>query len=63
MGGDYAPQKIVEGAILATKLKESLSYLGRRCRKINRVLEQHKADRSRIEVVHTTEVIEGRINR
>ncbi len=60
MGGDNAPKEIVKGAILATKLNKelSLTLVGDE-EKINCVLDEQKADRSHIEVVHATEVIEG----
>ena len=60
MGGDNAPKEIVKGAVLASQLNKELclTLVGDEG-EINRILEEEKADRSHIDVVHTTEVIEG----
>ena len=60
MGGDYAPQSPVLGAIEAAK------EIGHECKivlfgdkaQIETILEQEKADSSMFEIVHTTEVID-----
>lgn len=58
MGGDYAPDAIVAGSVMAVnKISDiDLVLLGDEA-KIKASLEQHTYDASRIEIHHTTEVI------
>ena len=59
MGGDYAPQQQVLGAVDALK-KDSDLYLilcGDETQ-INEVLSTCEYDKSRLEIIHTTEVID-----
>jgi len=60
MGGDYAPTNIVSGAILALREYHRISKLflvGDRDQIIRHLGEQNYEDQ-RVEVVHTTQVIE-----
>lgn len=60
MGGDHAPAKIVEGAILATqKDKELVITLFGKREEIDASLAPLSYDKQRINIVATTEVIEG----
>lgn len=60
MGGDHAPAKIVEGAILATqKDKELVITLFGKSEEIDASLASLSYDKQRINIVTTTEVIEG----
>lgn len=60
MGGDHAPDKIVEGAVLALKKDDTLSIcLTGDEQKIRKVLQTLSYSGDRIEIVPTTEVIEG----
>lgn len=60
MGGDYAPQKTTEGAILAQKeLADQgiqLVLIGDQV-EIERVLSDHSVDKNLFEIIHTDEVI------
>ena len=58
MGGDNAPDAIVQGSIDAVKSQEGfdLSLIGD-CDQINRILEKRKFNSPRIEVIHAKEVI------
>ena len=59
MGGDNAPHEIVKGAIESLKeIKSDLLLLGDED-KIKNVLKDLNYDESRVEVLHTTEVIEN----
>lgn len=60
MGGDYAPEAVVKGAILALKdLSEDavIVLIGDKDR-IQSVLDAQSCDTPQIEIVHTTQVIE-----
>lgn len=58
MGGDYAPLEIVLGAVDAVnKYEDVTAVLVGDQEKIEEILSNQNVDRSRIEVVHTTEVI------
>lgn len=60
MGGDHAPAKIVEGAILAAqKDKELVITLFGKSEEIDASLASLSYDKQRINIVTTTEVIEG----
>ncbi len=58
MGGDYAPKEIVKGAVDALNQREDFSVIltGNESA-IKEELLKHKCDRSRVEVVHCSEVI------
>ena len=57
MGGDNAPQAVVEGACMAVnEYGVDIIITGDR-EQIEKELEKHKCDKSKIEVVHTSEVI------
>ncbi len=58
MGGDNAPEEIVNGSIDAVKIQEgfNLALIGD-SEQINRILEARKFRSSRIEVIHAQEVI------
>ena len=59
MGGDNAPQAIVEGCVLAQKEIPELSItLTGPEETIHTLLRQHGADTARINIVNTTEVID-----
>ena len=60
MGGDYAPEVVVEGAIMALKrIKEdSRIVLFGDEERIKQLLKKHKCNSDKIEIVATTEVIE-----
>lgn len=59
MGGDNAPMEIVKGTVEAIKSNKNIKYvlLGKQ-EQINKELEKYNYDKSFIEVVHTSEVIE-----
>ena len=59
MGGDYAPQQQVLGSVAALNNNKDLSLIlcGDEAQ-INAVLADCKYDKSRLEIVHTTEVID-----
>ena len=58
MGGDFAPEQQVLGAVEAlNKDKDLYLILCGDETKINEVLAKCKYDKERIEIVHTTEVI------
>ncbi len=60
MGGDYAPQAVVSGAVKASQLidKESKIVLFGDKQRIEEILAQEKCPADTFEIVHTTEVIE-----
>lgn len=60
MGGDYAPGAIVEGCIKAMNENNSLHLIlvGDEA-KIKRELEKYSFDTNRLDIVHTTEIIEN----
>lgn len=59
MGGDHAPKEPVLGALQAlAHIKSDIVFIGDET-KINAVLEGQSYDKSRISIVHTTEVIEN----
>jgi phosphate acyltransferase len=60
MGGDHAPQNIVEGAVLALQELPQISKLyftGDRAR-VEAELKKHGCTDGRIEIVHTTQVVD-----
>ncbi len=62
MGGDFAPQNLIEGAVLALKewdrsSLETLFLVGDQER-IQTELRKHHFEDSRIEIVHSTQVVE-----
>ncbi|WP_105615898.1 phosphate acyltransferase PlsX [Vallitalea okinawensis] len=58
MGGDNAPQAVIEGCIMAIKEMPQIEVvlIGDEV-KINKELSKYTFDQSKIEVIHTTEVI------
>ena len=60
MGGDYAPEVVVEGAIMALKrIKgDSRIVLFGDEKRIKELLHKHKCNSDKIEIVATTEVVE-----
>jgi phosphate acyltransferase len=60
MGGDHAPENIVHGAVLALREYESITrlYLTGDTPRIEAELKKHTCDDSRIEIVHTTQVVD-----
>lgn len=60
MGGDYAPQAVVSGAVKASQLidKESKIVLFGDKKRIEEILAQENCPADTFEIVHTTEVIE-----
>ena len=60
MGGDYAPQAVVSGAVKASQLidKESKIVLFGDKQRIEEILAQENCPADTFEIVHTTEVIE-----
>jgi glycerol-3-phosphate acyltransferase PlsX len=60
MGGDYAPENIIHGAVLALREYESISklYLTGDTRRIEVELKKHDCNDRRIEIVHTTQVVD-----
>ena len=59
MGGDNAPQATVEGAILAINEYGVDVILTGDKAQIEKELESKTYDKSKLEIVHTTEVIEN----
>ena len=59
MGGDNAPIEIVRGAALASKQTDGKILVVGDSGKINEILKSCDYNAERIEVVHTTEVIEN----
>lgn len=59
MGGDHGPKETVKGAVDALSLISSNIVIFGDAVKINNELSKYKYDVSKIEVVHTTEVIEN----
>jgi glycerol-3-phosphate acyltransferase PlsX len=60
MGGDYAPQNIVEGAVLALREDPRLTklFLTGDTPRIEEELRKHGCNDSRIEIVHTTQIVD-----
>src|SRR5262249_41975246 len=58
MGGDLAPQAVVEGAARASLLPDYEILLVGRETQIRPILEHHPHNPGRIELVHASEVIE-----
>lgn len=59
MGGDHAPQEIVKGAILALNMFDDIEVILVGDEKaIENCLQDETYDRSRVEIVHTTQTIE-----
>ena len=60
MGGDYAPQNIVAGAVLALREYPSISklVLTGDTEKVQGELAKHGCNDRRIEIVHTTQVVD-----
>lgn len=58
MGGDYAPQEMVKGALLAIENEKNIELIlvGDE-EKINRELENLSADKNKFRIIHATEVI------
>jgi glycerol-3-phosphate acyltransferase PlsX len=58
MGGDYAPEQQVKGAVLALEQQKDLYlYLCGDQAAVEAELAKYKYDKSRVEIVHTTEII------
>ena len=58
MGGDYAPQEQVKGAVVALERDQDLFvYLCGDKTAVETELAKYKYDKSRVEIVHTTEII------
>ena len=58
MGGDFAPEQQVKGAVLALeKQKDLFVYLCGDRQAVEAELAKYKYDANRVEVVHTTEII------
>lgn len=58
MGGDFAPAQQVKGCVLALeKDKDLFLYLCGDETQVNEELKKYKYDKSRVKVVHTTEII------
>ena len=58
MGGDYAPEQQVKGAVLALEQQKDLYlYLCGDKAAVERELAKYKYDSSRVEIIHTTEII------
>lgn len=60
MGGDHAPEKIVEGAILAAKSRSNLQLIlvGEE-EKIKQILREKQCENKNISVINATEIITG----
>lgn len=59
MGGDYAPQVVIQGVVEAVRKFDVFVYLVGPSQRIKSELAKHrKFDRSRIEVVHAEEIVE-----
>ncbi|OJV64721.1 MAG: phosphate--acyl-ACP acyltransferase [Clostridiales bacterium 38-18] len=59
MGGDHGPLETVKGAIDALSIVQSTIVIYGDEAKLNNELSKYKYDKNRIEIVHTTEVIEN----
>ena len=59
MGGDNAPRSTVEGAVLALKNFPVEIVLTGDKEKIEKALESYEYDKSRLEIIHTTQKIEN----
>ena len=59
MGGDNAPEEIVRGAALESKVTDGKIFVVGDSGKINSILKDCDYKQENIEVVHTTEVIEN----
>ena len=59
MGGDHGPLETVKGAIDALNIVQSTIVIYGDETKLNNELSKYKYDKNRIEIVHTTEVIEN----
>ena len=59
MGGDHGPLETVKGAIDALNIVQSTIVIYGDETKLNNELCKYKYDKNRIEIVHTTEVIEN----
>lgn len=59
MGGDYAPENIVHGAVLALRESPHISklYLTGDTPRVEAELKKHGCSDGRIEIVHTTQVV------
>ena len=59
MGGDYAPENIVEGAVMALRELPHLSklFLTGDQPKVEAELKKHGCNDGRIEIIHTTQVV------
>ena len=58
MGGDDAPQAMIDGALWALKSNQHIFlYLVGDAEQINDILKKNDYDQSRIEVIHTDEII------
>lgn len=58
MGGDYAPGVVVEGVVKAVKRFDVSVVLVGQAERIKKELAKYKFDLSRIEIVHSDEVVE-----
>lgn len=58
MGGDYAPDEIIKGCVLATKDIDSTLVLVGKEKVIKEKLSAYTYDERKIEIVHADEVIE-----
>lgn len=58
MGGDYAPDEIIKGCVLATKDIDSILVLVGKEDVIKEKLSAYTYDKSKIEIMHADEVIE-----
>ena len=59
MGGDNAPKKIIEGIKIHSKTSENVNYkLFGNKDIINQLLSEHNISKNRIEITHTTNVVE-----
>ena len=60
MGGDFAPEVAIEGAIMSLKLlnKESRIVLYGDEKRIRELIKKHGANESNFDIVATTQVIE-----
>ena len=59
MGGDHGPIETVKGAIEALELVKGIIVIFGDEQSINQELSKYTYDKSRIEIVHTTEVVEN----
>src|SRR5678815_1195142 len=59
MGGDYAPENIVHGAVLALAELQQISklYLTGDQARVEAELRKHGCNDGRVEIVHTTQVV------